>query len=337
MMTLKKTILAYLRLSRLQTAAVTAVTPLIGSLLMGQRDIMVLSLLFLIGFFYHIYGFVLNEYIDVDVDRKSIDLQTKPLVSNQITKRSAIVLSLSAAACCCLLTLYFSPAIQPLALLLLALLLGGIYDILGKRIPGSDFILGLSFFFMCLMGASTVSDTFTTVTYIVCSIYFIHIVFNNAVEGGLKDVDHDTAAGAKTLATRLGVRIQDNTLFVTRPFVLFSWSIKMIFIGLIVSLWLQPQTRLSFSLENTVHILFLVLFVGIVFFTMHTFLSATTFERTRLKRLFSIHEISSYFLLVLSLFPLIGLSPTLILLFLPFLWFILFNVILYGKALQPQV
>jgi len=324
MMTLKKTILAYLRLSRLQTAAVTAVTPLIGSLLMGQRDIMVLSLLFLIGFFYHIYGFVLNEYIDVDVDRKSIDLQTKPLVSNQITKRSAIVLSLSAAACCCLLTLYFSPAIQPLALLLLALLLGGIYDILGKRIPGSDFILGLSFFFMCLMGASTVSDTFTTVTYIVCSIYFIHIVFNNAVEGGLKDVDHDTAAGAKTLATRLGVRIQDNTLFVTRPFVLFSWSIKMIFIGLIVSLWLQPQTLL-------------VLFVGIVFFTMHTFLSATTFERTRLKRLFSIHEISSYFLLVLSLFPLIGLSPTLILLFLPFLWFILFNVILYGKALQPQV
>lgn len=337
MMTLKKTLLAYLRLSRLQTAAVTAVTPLIGSLLMGQQDIMVLCVLFLIGFFYHIYGFVLNEYIDVDVDKKSNDLQTKPLVSNQISKRSAMVLLFSAAACCCLLTLYFSPAIQPLLFLLLALFLGGVYDVLGKRIPGSDFILGLSFFFMCLMGASTVSDSFTTVTYIVCSIYFIHIVFNNAVEGGLKDVDHDTTAGAKTLATRLGVRIQDNKLSITTSFALFSWTFKMIFIGLIVSLWFQPETTLSFALENTVQILLLVLFVGIIFVTMHTFLSATTFERTRLKRLFSIHEISSYFLLVLSLFPLIGLSPTLLLLFLPFLWFILFNVILYGKALQPQV
>jgi 4-hydroxybenzoate polyprenyltransferase len=337
MMTLKKTLLAYLRLSRLQTAAVTAVTPLIGSLLMGQQDIMVLSLLFLIGFFYHIYGFVLNEYIDIEIDKKSIDLQTKPLVSNQINKRSAVVLSLSAAACCCLLTLYFYPAIQPLAFLLLALFLGGVYDVLGKRIPGSDFILGLSFFFMCLMGASTVSDTFTTVTYIVCSIYFIHIVFNNAVEGGLKDVDHDTTAGAKTLAARLGVRIQDNKLSITTSFALFSWTVKMIFIGLIVSLWFQPETKISFSFENTVQITLLVFFVSIVFVTMQSFLSTTTFERTRLKRLFSIHEISSYFLLVLSLSPLIGLPPTLFLLFFPFLWFILFNVILYGNALQPQV
>ena len=334
---IKQTILTYLRLTRLQTAAVTAVTPFIGSLVMGQRDILSLSLLFLIGFFYHIYGFVLNEYIDVEVDRQSADLQTKPLVSKMIPQRSALFLTFVAAVCCCLLTVYFFPTVLPIILLLLALLFGGVYNVYGKRIPGSDFILGLSFFFICLMGASTVSAQFTTVTYLVCCLYFIHIVFNNAVEGGLKDIDHDTVAGAKTLASRLGVHIQNQKLLITPSFAVFSVIIKGIFFGLIIFLWVQPETQLSYSVENTVQILLIVLFVSAVILTMYRFLSSMIFERPRLRRLFSVHEISSYFLLVLSLFPLIGLHLTLFLLLSPFLWFLIFNVVLYGKLLQPQV
>lgn len=336
-MKFKNTLLAYLRLTRLQTAAVTAVTPIIGGLVMGQRDILSLFILFLIGFFYHVSGFVLNEYSDVEVDRQSADLQTKPLISNVITKQSALFLTFVAACCCCLLTLYFFPTVLPILFLFLALLFGGIYDVYGKRIPGSDFILGLSFFFICLMGASTVSEHFTTLTYIVCCLYFIHIVFNNAVEGGLKDIDHDTVAGAKTLASRLGVRIQDQRLRITQSFAVFAVIIKGIFFGLIVFLWVQPETRLSLSFENTVQVILILLFVGVISLTMGRFLSASIFSRVRLRRLFSVHEISSYFLLVLSLFPLIDLPAALFLLFVPFLWFLVLNVVLYGSLLQPQV
>ncbi|MBN1860663.1 MAG: UbiA family prenyltransferase, partial [Candidatus Thermoplasmatota archaeon] len=242
-----------------------------------------------------------------------------------------------AAFCCCLLTVYFFPTVLPILFLLLALLFGGIYDVYGKQIPGSDFILGLSFFFICLMGASTVSERFTTVTYLVCCLYFIHIVFNNAVEGGLKDIDHDTVAGAKTLASRLGVHIQDQRLRITPSFAVFSVVIKGIFFSLIIVLLVQPETRPSLSIENIVQIILIVLFVGAISLTMFRFLSASIFSRVRLRRLFSVHEISSYFLLVLSLFPLIGLHLTLLLLLSPFFWFLVFNVVLYGNLLQPQV
>jgi len=336
-MNLKNKILEYLRLPRLQTAAVTAVTPIVGSLVAGQQDVVHLLVLFLIGFFYHIYGFVLNEYVDVEVDKKSIDLKKKPLVSNMIPKGYALFISLLSCACSCLLTLYFFPSVLPLLFLLSAILLGGIYDVYGKKIPGSDFILGLGFFFICLMGASTVSHEFTTLTYIVCSIYFAHIVFNNAVEGGLKDVDHDTMGGAKTLATRMGVTVQNGMLKVTKVFTVFSSIIKIIFMGLIVSLWLQPEIRVSLSYNHAIQITLIVFFAVIIVFTMYKFLQSLPFDRSRLKRLFSVHEISSYFILVLSLYSLIDLRPTLFLIFFPFLWFILFNVILYGKLLQPQV
>ncbi len=336
-MNLKNKVLEYLRLSRLQTAAVTAVTPIIGSLVMGQSDIVHISILFLIGFSYHIYGFVLNEYVDVEVDKKSMDLQKKPLVSNVFPKRYALFISLFSCACSCLLTLFFFPSLLPLLFLLCAILLGGIYDVYGKKIPGADFILGLGFFFICLMGASSVSDKFTTVTYIVCSIYFIHIVFNNAVEGGLKDVDHDTMGGAKTVATRLGVTIRNGGLNVTKPFVVFSSMMKVIFMGLIVLLWLQPEIRRTLFFTTTLQILLIVFFVVIIVFTMYKFLHSSLFDRSRLIRLFSMHEISSYYILVLSLYSLIGVLSTAFLLFLPFLWFIVSNVILYGKLLQPQV
>ena len=336
-MNLKNKILEYLRLPRLQTAAVTAVTPIVGSLVMGQQDIFHLLVLFLIGFLYHIYGFVLNEYVDVEVDKRSIDLKKKPLVSGVVPKGFALFISLLSGAGSCLLTLYFFPSVLPLLFLLSAILLGGIYDVYGKKIPGSDVILGLGFFFICLMGASTVSHEFTTVTYIVCSIYFVHIVFNNAVEGGLKDVDHDTIGGAKTLATRMGVTVQNSRLKVTKTFAVFSIIIKIIFMGLIVSLWLQPEIRVSLSYNHAIQITLLVLFAVTIVFTMYKFLRSSPFDRSRLKRLFSVHEISSYFMLVLSLYSLIDLRPTLFLIFFPFLWFILFNVILYGKLLQPQV
>jgi len=329
--------LEYLRLPRLQTAAVTALTPIVGSLVMGQHDIFLLLILFFIGFLYHIYGFVLNEYVDVEVDKKSIDLKKKPLVSGIVPKEVALFISLLSCASSCLLTIYFFPSVLPILFLLFAILLGGIYDAYGKKIPGSDFILGLGFFFICLMGASTVSHDFTTLTYIVCSIYFVHIVFNNAVEGGLKDVDHDTIAGAKTLATRMGVTIQNGRLKVTKTFAVFSCIIKIIFIGLIVSLCFQPEISFFLSYKYAIQITLIVFFAVTVFLTMYKFLHSSIFDRSRLKRLFSVHEISSYFMLVISLYSLIDLRPTIFLIFFPFIWYILFNVILYGKLLQPQV
>lgn len=336
-MSLKNRTIEYLQLLRIQTAVLTALTPLLGGLVMGQRDLIPLCVLFLIGFFYHVYGFVLNEYIDIDVDKKSVHLKKKPLVSNIIAKEYALFIALFACICSCVLAIFFFSSVFSALLLLWAIILGGTYNIFGKKLLGSDFVLGGGFFLLCLMGASTVSINFTFIAYLLCLIYFIHIVFNNAVEGGLKDVDHDHLAGAKTLATRAGVSVQHRMLKVTKKFVGFSYVLKFIFMFLIGILCIQPEINLFNYEKNMLQILFVVFFAIIIVFTMYKFLSISVFDRSKLKRLFSVHEMSSYSMLIISLSPLIELRLTIFLIFLPLVWYILFNFVLYGKLLQPQV
>ena len=336
-MNLMNNIIGYLQLIRLQTAATTALTPVIGGLIMGQNDIFLLFILFLIGFLYHIYGFVLNEYIDIDVDKKSADLTKKPLISGAVPKKHALFIAVFSSIFACFLTIFFFPSVLPILFLVFALLLGGVYDIFGKIIPGLDFVLGLGFFFLCLMGSSTIIYDFTILTYIVCLIYFIHIAFNNSVEGGLKDVDHDYLAGAKTLATKMGVFVKNEKLKITKKFVIFSFILKLIFICLIILLCIQSEINLFVYEKNTLYIILFIFFIIITLFTMYRFLFMTVFDRSKLKKLFSLHEMSSYFLLIISLSLLIELLPTLILIFFPFVWYLLFNFILYRKLLQPQV
>lgn len=336
-MNLKNKILGYLQLLRLQTAATTALTPVIGGLVMGQRDIFFLFILFIIGFLYHVYGFVLNEYVDIDVDKKSKDLNKKPLISGIVPKNHALFIAFSSCISGFILTIYFFMDVFSLLFLIFAFIFGSIYDFYGKKIPGLDFVLGVSFFFICLMGASTISSDFTIVTYIVCSIYFIHISFNNSVEGGLKDVDHDYLAGAKTLATVLGVFVQNGRLKVTKKFIAFSYFLKFIFIFLIILLCIQPEINLFNFEKNFLQIILIILLSAATFFIMYKFLYLSIFDRSKLIKLYSLHEMFSYFLLIISLSLLIELWPTIFLIFLPFIWYILFNFILFGKFLQPQV
>ena len=336
MNSIKNRTLEYLRLFRFQTCAATASAPLIGGLVNEQREIFPLFILLLIGILYHIYGFVLNEYMDVEVDKKSLDLHKKPLVSGSIPGKYAKFIIVLSCVCACALTIVFFPTPFPILFLLLAIVLGGIYDIFGKKILGSDFILGSGFFFICLSGASTFSNDFTSITYVVCFLYFFHIVFNNAVEGGLKDVYHDHLAGAKTLAVQMGVKIREGRPVVTKMFMAFAYGIRIIFIGLIFLLIFQQEPNLWF--DRYIFQISIVIFLTVILFvTLYKFLHISTFDRSMLKKLFSTHEITSYFMLLIALSPMFGLWITLFLILFPSVWYLVFNGILYGTLLQPRV
>lgn len=333
----KNRFLEYLRLLRLQGAAGTAAAALITRLVMeDQHDLFLLFVLFIICVSSHIFTYVFNEYIDIKVDKESKDLKKKPLVSGAISKNHALLIAFSASFFAYLLTVIFFRSIFPLIFLSLALLLGGVYDIFGKKIPGSDTLIAGSTLFLCLFGASTVSINFTNLVYIVSFSCLFHVIFNNAVEGGLKDVDHDFLAGAKTTATRMGVKVKEGKLLVTKKFKIFAYGTKLVFIGLIVLAGFQPEVNLWQSSNYMIHII--VIFLGVVVFTtFYKFWHPPVFDRSRLIKLFGIHEIAAYFLGLIVLLPMLGLKITLILLLLPVIWFLIVNVIVYGKPMQPQV
>jgi 4-hydroxybenzoate polyprenyltransferase len=335
-MNTKDKILEYFRLIRFSTVGNEAGVILLGAFIMGQRNISHIILLFAMGLLGHIYGYVLNEYADVEVDKKLSYHIKKRLVSGVIPKEHALIISFSACFCAYILTFIFFSSLLSILLLSIAVILTIIYDFFGKKIPFSDFIVAGTLSIFLLFGASTVSIHLTGIAYIVSFMFFFDVVFMNFVEGGLKDIDHDYLAGAKTMATRMGVMIKDNKLIITTSFKTFAYILRALYFSLIILLGFQPEINLWLSDVNGFHIIVVFLMV-VVIISSYKLLHFTTFDKPKMKRLFTIINSSSVALMLIMLYPLLGFWATLALLLLPITWFVVFNVVLYGKPLQPLV
>jgi 4-hydroxybenzoate polyprenyltransferase len=303
------------------------------------------AILFIIGVFMHIFIFVLNEYIDVDIDRLSPDLSEKPLVKRSVSMQGALTVIFISVSLTYVITLFFYPALWIILILTISHICGVIYDVYGKKFPGSDFVLAGWIFWFCIFGAIAADLSLNplelpVIIYIIAGLGYMQIVFNNAVEGGLKDVDHDHIGDARTLATVLGVKAKKGKLSVSSNFMIFTWSIKIVHIALFLSLFFNSDLdfwQFEPFYIKIILLTFILLLIIVIFFTIYRFLNFKTFDRSKLKRIFSIHEISTYFIVPLILIPLLGWQISLGLLFLPLLWFICLNLILYGKPLEPQV
>jgi len=325
-----KTLLNYLRLTRLSGAGSTAIAVIICYLAMkGSYDLINLSILFIIGIFGHIFGSVLNDYVDIKVDKKSEYHKEKPLVSGAITKNQALFITLFSCFCGYALTIIFFWSIYPLIFLSLALLFTIIYDVKGKEILGSDVFMGGSAFFGCLFGASIVSIHFSNLVIIISIAVFIYIVSFTGVVGGLKDADHDALAGGKTTATRMGVNIVNGKMLVTNKFKIFSYGLDVVYIVLIILAALQPETNLWQS-NQYILLIIMAFFTVITFGSLYGFLNMSYFDRPKLYGLFALHGVTSFILVPILLLPIIGLNMMLAVIILPIAWYIIFNKIIFN-------
>jgi 4-hydroxybenzoate polyprenyltransferase len=335
-MRLKDRMLTYLRLSRVHAAASESLLVLIAALLMGQKDTNLLIILFVIGILYHVYLFVLNEYADIEVDKLSKDLTKKPLVSGDISPRSALGVVISAAIATFFLTIIFFPSLAAVLFLTLALIFGALYDFYGKKIIGySDLLVAASLAFIFLYGAGTVSNQLTNIVYIIAGTIFVAIVFANAIEGGLKDVDHDYLGGARTLATIMGVTVKERALQITKRFRFFGYS--LIGICFVLLLFLGYQDEVNLFGADYVKLTIIAVMIVVMLATSYKLLNLKIFDRTKIKRLYAILNSAGGVTLLIILVPLIGIEVTLILLVVPISWYVAFNIVLYGKPLQPVV
>jgi len=330
------TILEYFRLFRFHAASMEVTIILIGALIMGQHNLSLLLVIFLIGVFGHICGYILNDYADIEVDKESEELKQKPLVSGTISKKNALILVFLTGFITYSLTLIFFPYVRSIFLLVVANLLTLIYNFYGKKIIGSDFIVAGTVAVFCLFGASTVNTPFTNLIYIVCFILFFDIVFINVVEGGLKDVDHDYLSGAKTLATILGVKVREGKLIVTRKFLAFAYGFRILYVFTILLLGFESTIHLWLS-ENYLLQSITLIFLAIVLGGSYKFLHLKVFDRSNMKRVYGGINAASGILLIVMLYPILGIEITLVLLIFPVTWYTIFNKILYGKPLQPRV
>ena len=326
----------YLCLIRIHGAFVEPVFIITGALISGTRDFISLLILFLIGFMYHVYGYVLNEYADIEIDRKSPELQNKPLVSGIISKKHALIISLLACIGVFVFTIIFFPSPFSIVYISLAVVFGGLYDLFGKRTPGfGEFVGSVPYFLLFLFGASTVSTHFTTITYLIGLLIFFDAIFGYIGEGELKDADHDHLTGGKTLVTALGVKVKDGRFLITRKYRAFAYTIIGICFILVVLLFFQPEISLWYS--DVIKLVILVPLAIVIAIPTYKLLHLRIFDRSKIKRLYALSDIGSGVLFFIILMPLLGVEIALFLILLPITWYAAFNIVLYGKPLQPGV
>ena len=204
----------YLRLMRIPGIAGLALTPVAGALSVNNTSLSALVPLFIIGVISKIYGFVMNDYFDIELDKLNKDLPQRVLVKGTVSKRNGLFIILFCFLIGYIAIFIFFYQHRPffymgLVCIILADVLTVIYNKYGKQIIGSDFFIALAECLFFLFGALMVltDDPPGIITWIIFIILFNEQLYMNAIAGGLKDADHDHLMQVKNIALSSGVKV----------------------------------------------------------------------------------------------------------------------------------
>jgi 4-hydroxybenzoate polyprenyltransferase len=327
----------YLQLARLHSAVLTGLAPVLGALAasFGLVDLSVLIILFIIGMCTHIFGFVFNEYMDIEIDSKSELLKNKPLIIGTISKKSALRFAfigvfIGYLLLYCLSLLITTITITVLILYTLSWLSIGFYDLLSKYAPGADVLLALWTGTLCLFGGFAVSDSPNLLLMIIAALAFLQLYIQNIL-AGLKDIYQDKLGSGTTLPLRMGVTIKGDRLMVPAAFQLHIYSSKLVHLSIaifpFVFLWLY---------FNLFQVFFILLLLVINFILVFKIFNSRVFNRENLLRTIGLHEILSYSIVPVMFCCIIGIDSMIFLILFPIIWLALFMIIIYGQ-LVPEI
>jgi len=329
---------AYARLLRIPGIGALGIVPVIGALTVGVYDSYNLILVFIIGSIAGIFGFLLNDYSDIELDRLVDDLHKKPLVSGVISKKAALMISilLTLSSFFFISLLYYGKTIDVYKFLgilciILAGVLGSIYDLYGKKIVGSDFLVALSVSLVFLFGALSFNKP-NIVTWLIFVLTFNNILYMNAVQNGIKDADHDYKMKVKNIALSSGVKVRGNNITIPTGFKAFGFGIRF-FSAILLFLpfvFLKYEYYLwQITLLAALTVIFLYLSAKI--------LNLKTFNRNKIRRIIGIQSFLRYSLVPIMLISIIGIVPSIILIIIPIAWYILFTPLLGEELFKPRM
>jgi len=330
----------YLKLARSFNAVLTGISPVMGAIAMQQYDIIILILLFLIGFLGHTFGFVFNDIIDYNIDKSSKEISDRPLISGTISLRNAWIFAFSSMAIAFIISLYLAVTMQrffPLLILAISASFIILYDLVSKKFPLTDLFVAIGVFFLIVYGASTKTGTLTSLTplaWIVCVLGAIQVLFMQMVAGGMKDIENDFYRGARTLAIQMGVRMNKGKLHVSSSFKALAYGIQLVDLIVVFLPFIIIWNIFTLTLFQYIQLVSIILVGILMFFLSYKLLTMERFERTRARKFIGSHYMINFTIvpiMLMSLNPWAGL-----LMFFPGLGFIVSNLILHGTLLQPK-
>jgi len=164
---------------------------------------------------YHLFSYILNDVIDLPVDRTEPLRADYPLVKGLIEPWQALGLALVQIPLAGVFTAVAGGSYQAYVILGASFALMAAYNVWGKRSifpPVTDLIQGLAWGGLTLYGAAATTDSsrFTfhvsPLTVLAVSYVAIFIVMINGIHGSVRDLANDLRCGLRTTAIRLGAR-----------------------------------------------------------------------------------------------------------------------------------
>jgi hypothetical protein len=213
--------------------------------------------------------------------------------------------------------------------LIISAISGTIYNYYGKRFIGSDILVGLSEGLLVLFGGYIVleSGSINIITWAIAILTFNQMLYMNAIEGGLKDSDHDYLKNVKNLALKLGVKVDKNkNLIVPFSFKAIGMSIRFFSAGLLFIPFMFYTSLYEFW-----HLSILILFTAFFLFLSVRFITLTKFDRNKIRKLIMGQALVRYMVVPIMLIPFIGNLYAFILIILPFVWYAIFTNFIVEK------
>ena len=167
-----------------------------------------LALITAVGALFHNYAYVLNDVVDLPVDRAQPSRQNDFLVRGDVAPWQALVFALAQVPVALGLCVWAGVDPRGTKALLAAFVLMTIYDVWGKKCfcpPLTDLAQGLGWGGLVLFGAYAVGEP-TPATWVAFASGAGFILLINGVHGGLRDLDNDFAQGSRTTAIFFGTR-----------------------------------------------------------------------------------------------------------------------------------
>jgi 4-hydroxybenzoate polyprenyltransferase len=224
------------RLVRLHAFGFLVIWPLLGAAAAGGWGPRVFCGIAVVTLCFNTFGALLNDVVDLPVDRTNPLRARDPLVRGTISRRSATLLALAQVPL--IGAAHWAAGFPPSALGLVAAALLGMaaYDLWSKqlRVPpvieGAQAAAGT---LLAMYGAAVAGHLTAPTVWPVALSAGVFILFVNAFHGGLRDIENDRACGQRTTPIWLGCRgVTDGRVHITPAMSLYSTALQALLIGL---------------------------------------------------------------------------------------------------------
>jgi len=326
----------YLELGRIHTAALTIPMMLISYLIGGGNLISITALEFsILALLFHYSGFFWNDWFDREIDKKQ-GKTWRPIFV--LGERKALITGIIASVITFAFGTYLLYGTSGWYSFILAIFFGFLYNMFSKKVkPIAPTLISLSYVF-ALMTPYLYLETSHNLEIFIFFILFAYLdmQYQIAVSGEFKDLKDP-----QNILVMLGTRVRE---FVNlenkkeRIMVYMPNNITKVFIMLVRTMlflsFIMIMSNLDIGLSSIVGLF-------LFFLTYHYSMKQTevlAYDRKYFTKIASVIEVLTYLSLVFVLYPLLGLYTLFFVVF-PVVWFVVWNVIYWGKehALAPKV